>query len=62
VLLIHGRDIAPGRVFQDRNLADMVPTMLYLVGLPVAQYMEGEVVVDAIDPSFLETHPLVVDP
>jgi hypothetical protein len=62
VLLIHGRDLAPGRVFQDRDLADMVPTMLYLVGLPVAQYMDGEVVVDAIDQGFLQTHPLVVDP
>ncbi|MGD8440150.1 MAG: alkaline phosphatase family protein [Holophagae bacterium] len=62
VLMIDGRGVAPGRRFQDRALADMVPTLLYLVGLPLAQYMEGEVVVDAIDPAFLETRPLVVDP
>ncbi len=62
VLLIHGREVAPGRSFRDRELADLVPTVLYLVGLPVAQYMEGEVVVDAVDRGFLETHPLVVDP
>jgi hypothetical protein len=62
VLMIHGRGAAPGRRFQDRVLADMVPTLLYLVGLPLAQYMEGEVVIDAIDPTFLETRPLVVDP
>ena len=62
VLLIYGRDVAPGRRFRDRELTDMVPTLLYLVGLPVAQYMDGEVMVDAVDPRFLGTHPLVVDP
>ena len=33
-----------------------------LLGLPVAQYMEGSVVVGAVKPSFLAEHPLrVVD-
>jgi len=37
-------------------------TLCYLLGLPVAQYMEGSVVVGMVTPSFLEEHPLrVVD-
>jgi len=41
---------------------DVAPTLCYLLGLPVAQYMEGSVVVAAVTPSFLAEHPLrVVD-
>jgi len=41
---------------------DIAPTLCYLLGLPVAQYMEGSVLVDIIEPSFLAEHPLrVVD-
>jgi hypothetical protein len=41
---------------------DVAPTLCYLLGLPVAQYMEGSVLVDIIEPSFLAEHPLrVVD-
>jgi hypothetical protein len=41
---------------------DVAPTLCYLLGLPVAQYMEGSVLVDIIDPAFVAGHPLrVVD-
>jgi hypothetical protein len=41
---------------------DMAPTLCYLLGLPVSQYMEGSVLVDIIEPDFLADHPLrVVD-
>jgi hypothetical protein len=41
---------------------DVAPTLCYLLGLPVAQYMEGSVLVDIIEPAFLSEHPLrVVD-
>jgi hypothetical protein len=36
--------------------------MCYLLGLPLAQYMEGAVVIDAVDRGYLASHPLVVDP
>jgi hypothetical protein len=62
VLMIRGRDVAVGRRFQDLALPDMVPTLCYLLDLPVAQYMEGEVVIEAVDEGYLGTHPLVVDP
>jgi hypothetical protein len=41
---------------------DVAPTLCYLLGLPVTQYMEGSVLVDIIEPNFLLEHPLrVVD-
>jgi len=38
----------------------VAPTLCYLLGLPTAQYMEGGIIVDAIAPDFLATHPLRV--
>jgi hypothetical protein len=62
ILMVLGRDVAVGRRYQDVRHPDVVPTLCYLLGLPLAQYMEGEVIIEAVDPSFLATHPLVVDP
>jgi hypothetical protein len=38
----------------------VVPTLCYLLQLPVAQYMDGGVIVDLVDPAFLSDHPLRV--
>jgi hypothetical protein len=62
VLMIHGRDVVRGRQLEDARLPDLVPTACYLLELPLAQYMEGSVIIDVVDPSYLSTHPLVVDP
>lgn len=61
VLMILGRDVVRGRQAQDIRLPDVVPTACYLLELPLAQYMEGTVVIDAVDPGYLSTHPLVLD-
>lgn len=61
VLMLTGRDVAVGHRFDDVKLTDVVPTACYLIGLPLAQYMEGEVIIDAVDAEYLATHPLVVD-
>lgn len=59
-LLLAGPGVAAGRRFEGARLADVAPTLCYLLGLPTAQYMEGGIVVDAIEPEFLATHPLRV--
>jgi len=61
VLMLFGRDVARGRHRSEPRLPDVVPTLCYLLGLPLAQYMEGSVMIDAIDPAYLASHPLVVD-
>jgi hypothetical protein len=60
VLMIMGRDVVGGRHYQDIRLPDVVPTVCYLLGLPLAQYMEGSVVIETVDGHYLATHPLVV--
>jgi len=62
LLMVMGRDIGGGRQYQDIGLADVVPTVCYLLELPVAQYMEGSVAIEGVDADYLATHPLVFDP
>lgn len=62
LLMMLGRDVIGGRQFQDVGLPDVVPTACYLLGLPLAQYMEGSVIIQGVDGSYLATHPLVLDP
>jgi hypothetical protein len=62
LLILLGEGVDPGRRVPAVNPPDVAPTLCYLLGLPVAQYMEGSVVVGAVTPSFLAEHPLrVVD-
>jgi len=62
VLLLTGPGVASSTRFFAARPADVVPTLCYLLGLPVAQYMDGRVVLDAVDPAFLARTPLrVVD-
>jgi hypothetical protein len=62
VLLLTGAGVAAGSRFEHARLPDVTITLCYLLGLPTAQYMEGGLIVDAVDREFLETHPLrVVD-
>jgi len=62
LLMLMGRDIGGGRQYQDIGLADVVPTVCYLLELPVAQYMEGSVLVEGVDADYLSAHPLLFDP
>ena len=62
ILVLLGQAIEPGRRVGEANPPDVAPTLCYLLDLPVAQYMEGGVLVDAVDPAYLAEHPLrVVD-
>ena len=62
LLLMAGPGVSQATRFPAARLPDVAPTLCYLVGLPTAQYMQGGLVVDAVQPEFLEAHPLrVVD-
>jgi tetratricopeptide (TPR) repeat protein len=56
VFAARGPAIRPGEV-PTVTLYDIAPTLLYLLGLPVAQDMPGKVLEQAIDPKFLAAHP-----
>jgi len=42
------------------QLVDVAPTICYLLGLPLPQYMEGRVLLEAIDPEYLSANSLQV--
>ncbi|MBI2431305.1 MAG: alkaline phosphatase family protein [Candidatus Hydrogenedentes bacterium] len=52
-----GQGVRPGTIRKCR-LYDMAPTVLYLLGLPVPDDMDGKVVEDAIDPRELAQRPI----
>jgi hypothetical protein len=60
LVMLSGPGVIGNRRLDPAQLPDLAPTLCYLVGLPVAQYMQGRVVVEAVEPGFLETHPLRV--
>jgi hypothetical protein len=56
-IILHGGPVTH-RVLRPAQLVDVTPTLLYLLGLPVAQDMDGSVLVDAIEPGHLEANPV----
>ncbi len=62
LFILLGEGVDPGRRVPPVKPPDVAPTLCYLLGLPVAQYMEGSVAVGMVTPSFVAEHPLrVVD-
>jgi hypothetical protein len=62
VLLVAGGGIRPGAVPQNASVLDVAPTLLYLLGLPVARDMEGRVLTEILDPAFARQHPVTFIP
>lgn len=57
VFLLAGPGIRSGiRLDKSVNLVDICPTMLYLMGQPVAEDMDGHVAVEAFQPDYLRSH------
>jgi len=59
-IFLLGEGVAVGRRLAPVAPEDLAPTLCYLLDLPVAQYMEGRVILEAVEPQWLETHPLRV--
>ncbi|MBA4107327.1 MAG: hypothetical protein C0485_16400 [Pirellula sp.] len=58
VLMMSGGPIHADFSFNDAKIVDVTPTVLYLMGLPVPDDMDGRVLVEAIDPEFLAANPI----
>jgi len=58
VIALWGRDIVPGTQLDSPGVLDVTPTLLTLMGLPVADDMDGRVLTEAIEPAFLERYPV----
>ncbi|HXT49683.1 MAG TPA: alkaline phosphatase family protein [Thermoanaerobaculia bacterium] len=58
VLLLRGEGIRAGSFVGEAGIADVAPTLLYGLGLPVGRDMDGRALTGVFEPSFLATHPL----
>jgi hypothetical protein len=62
VLLLLGEGIRSETLITGAHLVDVAPTLLYGLGLPVARDLEGRVLAEVFERSFLESHPLTFVP
>lgn len=58
MLVLRGEGFRAGAVVGRAHLVDPAPTLFYGLGLPVARDLDGTVLTDAFDPSFLARQPL----
>jgi hypothetical protein len=62
VLLMVGDNVRAAHRFPYASITDVAPTVCYLLGLPIVQSMDGRVILDAVQPAWVDDHPLrVVD-
>jgi arylsulfatase A-like enzyme len=62
VLLLLGEGIRAGAMVRPAELVDLVPTLLYGLGFPIARDFDGAVLTAAFDTSFLARRPLTFMP
>jgi hypothetical protein len=58
VLMLCGGPIRQGFTFMDAKIVDVAPTVLYLMGLPVPEDMDGRVLTEAIDKDYISANPV----
>jgi len=61
ILALWGGPVRRGVDIGAREIADVAPTILYLLGLPVAPDMHGRVIADAFEARFTRETPLCVN-
>ena len=61
-MLIVGDGIRPAAGRAGASVLDVAPTLLYLLGLPVARDMEGRVLTELVDRRFARENPLTFIP
>ncbi|MEM9592974.1 MAG: alkaline phosphatase family protein [Acidobacteriota bacterium] len=62
VLMVLGEGIQPGASVRSAELVDVLPTILYGLGYPIARDFDGGVLTDLYGSAFLARRPLVLVP
>jgi arylsulfatase A-like enzyme len=61
--MAYGGSVAKGRRLQERaSVVDVVPTILYFLGLPIGRDMDGFARTDLFEAAFTETRPIAFIP
>ncbi|HSS52875.1 MAG TPA: alkaline phosphatase family protein [Thermoanaerobaculia bacterium] len=58
ILLMQGGPVKSGKVLDGASIYDIYPTVLYLLGLPVPKDAEGKILLEALDPAFVQAYPV----
>jgi hypothetical protein len=58
IVLMQGGPVRRGLALQGKDIYDLFPTVLYLLGLPVPRDVPGKVMTDALDPQFVRRVPV----
>ncbi len=58
VVMLYGPSIRSGIEIHGARIIDVTPTILYLLGLPVPDYMDGRVLTAALMPDYIERVPV----
>jgi len=53
-----GKNIKSGQIFNEGDIMDLAPTILYLMGQPIPSDMDGKVLLEIIDEDFKTTNPM----
>jgi len=62
VLMISGGPVQKEFAFEGARIIDVAPTVLYLMGEPIPDDMDGRVLVEALEEEFVEAHPVQYEP
>jgi predicted AlkP superfamily phosphohydrolase/phosphomutase len=58
ILILAGPGVRCGQTISGAQIGDVAPTLLYLLGLPVPEMMDGRARLDALDPALVAARPL----
>jgi len=58
ILLMKGPPVQPGGKVAFAQIQDLAPTILYLLGLPVPEVMDGRVLEETLSSEYLASHPI----
>ena len=60
--MAYGASVAKARSLRRASVVDIVPTVLYFLGLPIGRDMDGYVRTDLFQPGFTEERPITFIP
>lgn len=58
MLILNGAGISPGRRLSGASVVDVTPTLLYLMGLPLGQDMDGTLLTEVLTDEMVRTQPV----
>ena len=61
-LMAYGASVAKARQLRRASVVDVVPTVLYFLGLPIGRDMDGYARTDLFQPAFTEERPITFIP